>query len=71
MLEQGLVYEVERPWVAKVILKPKGYPWRMYLNYARVNAITKADRFPLPNIEDIYTWLGGKKCFSKMDLLLG
>ena len=41
------------------------------MNYVGVNAKTRPDKFPLPNIEDIYTWLGGKRCFSKIDLLSG
>ena len=71
LLEKGLIYEAESDWAAKVIMAPKGESWRMCLNYVGVNAKTRADKFPLPNIEDIYTWLGGKKCFSKIDLLSG
>ena len=43
----------------------------MCVNYVGVNAKTRPDKFPLPNIEDIYTWLDGKRCFSKIDLLSG
>ena len=71
LLEKGLIYSVDSPWAAKVILAPKGDSWRMCLNYVALNAKTKADRYPLPNIEDLYTWLGGKKVFSTMDLLSG
>ena len=69
LLESGLVYEANTDWAIKVILAPKGDSRRMCLNYVRVIAKTRGDKFPLPNVEDIYTWLGGKKCFSKMDLL--
>ena len=71
MLERELIREADTSWAAKVILAPKGDSWRMCLNYVGINARTKTDRFPLPNIEDIYTWLGGKKYFSKIDLLSG
>lgn len=71
LLDKDLIYQVDSAWAAKVILAPKGDSWRMCLNYVGVNAKTKPDRFPLPNIEDIYTWLGGKKVFSKIDLLSG
>ena len=69
LVERGMIYPADTPWAAKVILAPKGDSWRMCLNYVGVNAKIKADRFPLPNIEDIYTFPGGKKFFSKMDLL--
>ena len=39
------------------------------MKYVGINAKIKTDLFPLPNIEDIYTFLRGKKYFSKMDLL--
>ena len=71
LLDKGLIYPVDSQWAAKVILAPKGESWRMCLNYVALNAKTKADRYPLPNIEDLYTWLGGKKVFSIIDLLSG
>ena len=71
LLERGLIYPSDSDWAAKVILAPKGDSWRMCLNYVGINAKTRSDKYPLPNIEDIYTWLGGKKVFSKIDLLSG
>ena len=71
LLDKELIYLVDSPWAAKVILAPKGDTWRMCLNYVGINAKTKADRYPLPNIEDLYTWLGGKRVFSTIDLLSG
>ena len=44
---------------------------RMCLNYVGINAKTRPDRYPLPNIEDIYTWLRGKRVYSVLDLLSG
>ena len=52
-------------------MAPKATSWRMCLNYVALNNKTKTDKFPLPNIEDLYIWLGGKKVFSKFDLLSG
>ena len=64
LLDKGLIYAVDSPYAAKVILAPKGESWRICLNYVGLNAKTKADRYPLPNIEDLYTWLGGMKVFT-------
>ena len=71
LIEQGLIEESDSDWASKVILAPKGEGWRMCLNYVGLNAKTYPNRFPLPNIEDLHTWLGGKKCFSCIDLLSG
>ena len=71
LLEKKLIYPSNSSWAAKVIMAPKGEGWRMCLNYVGINAKTKPDRFPLPNIEDIYTWLTGSTVFSKIDLLSG
>ena len=54
-----------------MILAPKGETWRMCLNYVGINAKTRPDQYPLPNIEDMYTWLGGKRVYSMLDLLSG
>ena len=71
LLEKGLIYQIDSAWAAKVILAPKGETWRMCLNYVGINAKTRPDQYPLPNIEDMYTWLGGKRVYSVLDLLSG
>ena len=43
----------------------------MCLNYVGLNSHTRPDRYPLPNIEDIYPWMPGKRFFSIIDLLFG
>ena len=43
----------------------------MCLDYRGLNARTISDKYPLPNIEDIYAKVAGKKYFSKIDLLSG
>ena len=70
-MDKGLVTRSNSSWAAKVIMAPKGKTWRMCMNYVNINSKTHPDRYPLPNIEDIYVWLSGKKCFSKIDLLSG
>ena len=71
LVKKGLIYKSNSSWAAKVVLAPKGKEWRMCMNYVAINAKTKPDRYPLPNIEDLYTWLAGKKVFSIIDLLSG
>ena len=71
LIRKGFIEQSESDWAHKIILAPKGEGWRMCINYVGVNSKTKPDRYPLPNIEDIYTWLVGKKFFSVIDLLSG
>ena len=43
----------------------------MCLDYKGLNRRTVVDKYPLPNIEDIYASMVGSKYFSKIDLLSG
>ena len=38
-------------------------------DYRRLNNITKADHYPLPNIADVTSYLHGAAIFSKLDLM--
>ena len=71
LLEKGLIYKSNSSYAAKIVMAPKGDTWRMCMNYVGINSKSKPDRYPLPNIEDLYTWLAGKKIFSIIDLLFG
>ena len=71
LADKGLIYRSNSSWAAKVILAPKGDTWRMCLNYVGLNKQTRPDRYPLPNIEDVYIWMSGKRYFSRLDLLCG
>ena len=41
---------------------------RMCIDYRRLNANTKVDRFPLPQINNIMDSLGGSAVYSTIDL---
>ena len=69
LLDKGLIYKSKSSYAAKVVMAPKGESWRMCMNYVAINVKTKPDRYPLPNIEDLHTWLAGKRVFSIIDLL--
>ena len=41
---------------------------RMCIDYRKLNANTKVDRYPLPRIDDIMDRLHGARVFSSVDL---
>ena len=45
--------------------------WRPCGDYRLLNAVTKKDTYPLPNIKDFVSRLAGKKIFSTLDLAKG
>ena len=45
--------------------------FRLCIDYRKVNAVTKADSFPLPRIEDCVDQVGSARYVSKFDLLKG
>ena len=69
LLEKGLIYPTGSNYAAKVVLAPKGDTWRMCLNYKGLNERIVSDKYPLPNIEDIFASMIGCKYFSKIYLL--
>jgi cleavage and polyadenylation specificity factor subunit 1 len=53
-----------------MVMKPDG-TWRPCGDYRRLNMVTEADRYPLPNMLDFSSRLKGCKVFSKLDLRKG
>ena len=53
-------------------LDKKERRWPVHVcDYRSVNAVTKADRFPLPRIADLLDQLGSSRFFTTLDLALG
>lgn len=51
MEKQGLIQKSESPWVSSVvIIDNKGGNKHLYVNYHKLNVMTKADAYPLPSI---------------------
>ena len=53
-----------------LVLKKDG-TYRFCIDYRRVNAVSKKDAYPLPDIQDVLDNLRGSKYFATIDLLSG
>jgi len=43
--------------------------WRLCTDYRKLNAVTKADPFPLPRIVDLLNKIGNAKYLTKVDMV--
>lgn len=60
------------PWSSPVVpVRKKDGSIRMCIDYRKLNAVTKPDRFPLPNLNDAVFGLHGVRYFTSMDLVRG
>lgn len=75
--KNNIIQESFSPWNAPVHLVPKkpdasGVPkYRMVIDYRRLNDITTDDKYPLPNMTDIFDKLGKSTYFTTLDLASG
>lgn len=77
LLRDDVIQESHSPWSAPVHLVPKKLDasgetkYRMVIDYRRLNEITIDDKYPLPNITDLFDKLGKSTVFSTLDLASG
>lgn len=77
LLNDNVIQESFSPWSAPVHLVPKKMDasgeqkFRMVIDYRRLNDITTDDKYPLPNINDLFDKLGKSTYFSTLDLASG
>lgn len=69
---EGIIRRSSSCWASPLhmVKKPNG-DWRPCGDYRRLNLITAADKYPLPNMLDFAARLRGCKVFSKLDLRKG
>ena len=72
MMKHGIIEASQSEWAAPCVLvnKSDGTP-RFCTDYRKVNAITKADAYPIPRIDDCIDRIGRAKYITKFDLLKG
>jgi len=72
MLAVDVIEPSDSPWASLVCLakKPDG-SYRFCVDYRRVNAVSRNDAYPIPDIQDAFDSLRGAKYFATIDLLSG
>jgi hypothetical protein len=60
------------PWSSPIVpIKKKDGSIRLCIDYRQLNKVTKADRFPIPNMSDLVFGLHGMQYFTSLDLVKG
>ena len=54
-----------------LFVKKKDDTWRLCIDYRQLNKVTIRNKYPLPQIDDLFDQLQGAKVFFKIDLRLG
>ena len=68
MQRDGVIQPSYSPWLSPVVMDGSHC---FCVDYRGLNAVTKADTFPLPRINDMLDQLGGARHFSTLDLASG
>lgn len=72
LIDEGIVRPSNSEYAAPIVLvKKKNGEHRMCIDYRALNKISVKDNFPLPLLDDCIEFLGGKNCFSVLDLKNG
>jgi hypothetical protein len=67
LLADDFIKESDSPWASLAILvKQKGKD-RFCIDYRKLNEVTKADQYPIPQIDDILAQFSGKTFFTSFD----
>ncbi|XP_071933848.1 uncharacterized protein [Coffea arabica] len=72
LLERDFIRENGSPWRAPVLfVKRKDGTLRLCIDYRELNNVTIKNKYPLPDIDELFDQLQGAVVFSKLDLRQG
>ena len=72
MKAAGMIIDSKSPWCSPVrLVKKKDGTIRVCVDFRKVNSVTIKDAYPIPKIEDLFTYLTGAFVFSTLDLASG
>ena len=67
-LEQKVIQPSKSPWASPLVpVRKKDGTVRWAVDYRRLNAVTLADRYPIPNLTSLLEKAGGHKIYSTLD----
>nr|GEV63997.1 putative reverse transcriptase domain-containing protein [Tanacetum cinerariifolium] len=70
--DKGFIRPSSSPWGASVLfIKKKDGSFRMCIDYRELNKLTVKNRYPLPQIDDLFDQLQRSSVYSKIDLRSG
>ncbi|KAL4032498.1 hypothetical protein IC575_005576 [Cucumis melo] len=71
-LVDGFIRPSASPWGALMLfVKKKDGTLRLCIDYRQLNKVTIRNKYPLPQIDDLFDKLHGASVFSKIDLRSG
>ena len=75
-LERNVIEPSMSPWSSNIVLVQKKskdgtIKYRFCVDYRALNAVTKPDAYPIPNITDTLDSLGHSKIFTVLDMVSG
>ncbi len=72
MLNLGVIEESHSDWASPIVLVPKtDGSVRFYVDYRKVNAMSKLDAYPMPRVDELLDRLGAARFYSTLDLMKG
>ncbi|KAH8418173.1 hypothetical protein KR222_007129, partial [Zaprionus bogoriensis] len=77
LLDNSIIRPSRSPYNSPVWIVPKKLDvsnikkYRMVIDYRKLNSVTMADKYPIPEINEVLTQLGNNKLFSVLDLKSG
>jgi hypothetical protein len=72
LLSKGFICTSSSPWGAPTLfVDKKDGARRLCIDYRSLNEVTIKNKYPLPQIEDLFDQMRGAKVFSKIDLRSG
>ena len=70
LLSQGIIRKSRSDWRhAPVVVPKRTGGFRLAIDYRPVNSVTRADAFPIPNVQDLLEGLHGCRIFSTLDFV--